>query len=115
MSCSFPRESLPELAVSTIGLRAGILAASAAALMPSARVAARRPEERMGRMSFPFLEGRRLRRSSGNPAANRIDGGGGERTADERHLHTLARREASLDLQEEEAVVGVVRNDAVQV
>src|SRR5262249_59384706 len=71
-----------------------------------------------GSMSFPFfvlLEGRRLRRSSGNPAANRVDSGSGERTADERHLHALARREASVDLQEEEAVVGVAGDDAVQV
>src|SRR5437879_1361439 len=113
MSCSCVPERRPELAVSTIGFRGGTLAASAAALTPSARAAARRAEARM--VDCPFLEGRRRGRSSGDPAANRVDGGGGERSADERHLHALARREAPLDLQEEEAVVGVVRQDALQV
>src|SRR5436309_11228399 len=114
MSRSSLPERWPELAVSTIGFRAGTLAASAAALRPSARVAARRPEARMGRMSVPFLEGRRLRRASGDPAANRVDGGGGKWTADERHRHALARRERPLELQEKVAVIGIAGGDAQQ-
>src|SRR5262249_29120175 len=48
--------------------------------------------ERMDRMSFPTSEGRRLGRASGDPAADRVDGGGGKWAAPQRHRPALAPR-----------------------